>query len=61
VHINATMYETIWAQGGSVAEGGIHIPMGEIKGILDIGAISIAQQSISQLVRLKFLVLTFLL
>jgi hypothetical protein len=55
------MYETIWAQGGSVAEGGIHIPMGEIKGILDIGAISIAQQSISQLVRLKFLVLTFLL
>jgi hypothetical protein len=47
--INATMDQTIWAQGGSVAQGGgIYIAMGEIKGTLDIGAISIAKQSIGQ-------------
>jgi hypothetical protein len=47
--INATMDQTIWAQGGSVAQGGgIYIAMGEIKGTLDIGGISIAKQSIGQ-------------
>jgi hypothetical protein len=49
VRINATMDQTTRAQGGSVVEGGgIYTAMAEIKGTLNISAISIAQQSIGQ-------------
>ena len=45
--INATIDQKIWANGGSVAQGGgVYIAMGELSGTLEVGGIAIAQQSI---------------
>jgi hypothetical protein len=47
--INATMDQTIWAQGGTVAQGGgVYIAMGNIKGTLDIGGIELGGVSIGR-------------
>lgn len=47
--INATMSQTIWAKGGTVAQGGgVYIAMGAIKGTLDIGGIVMGGNSIGQ-------------
>lgn len=46
---NAQIKQTIWAQGGTVAQGGgVYIAIDSIKGTLDVGEIEIAQQSIGQ-------------
>ena len=45
----ASVKQTIWAKGGTVAQGGgVYISVGEIKGTLDIGAINMGQASIGQ-------------
>jgi hypothetical protein len=46
---NAEIKQTIWAQGGTVAQGGgVYIAIDSIKGTLDVGEIVIGQQSIGQ-------------
>ncbi|MAD46003.1 MAG: hypothetical protein CMI02_16785 [Oceanospirillaceae bacterium] len=45
--VNATVDQKIWAQGGTVAQGGgVYIAMGEMNGTLEVGGVTIGGSSI---------------